>query len=88
VSSTSWGTLHPRRRHATGGAAEYVVVPADRVGSRPSRRLGYVTALARDRHAGEAAGTIAFLASDDSGFIAAAALRLGGGITEAFTVPE
>jgi NAD(P)-dependent dehydrogenase (short-subunit alcohol dehydrogenase family) len=36
----------------------------------------------------EAAGTIAFLASDDSGFITAAALPLDGGITQAFTVPE
>ena len=31
---------------------------------------------------------IAFLASDDAGFITAAALPLDGGITEAFTVPE
>jgi NAD(P)-dependent dehydrogenase (short-subunit alcohol dehydrogenase family) len=36
----------------------------------------------------EAAGAIAFLASDDAGFITAAALPLDGGITEAFTVPE
>ncbi|MGW4120933.1 SDR family oxidoreductase [Nocardia sp. NPDC004711] len=36
----------------------------------------------------EAAGAIAFLASDDSGFLTAAALPLDGGITEAFTVPE
>ena len=36
----------------------------------------------------EAAGTIVFLASDDSGFITAAALRLDGGVTDAFTVPE
>ena len=36
----------------------------------------------------EAAGTIAFLASEDSGFITAAALPLDGGITQAFTVPE
>jgi NAD(P)-dependent dehydrogenase (short-subunit alcohol dehydrogenase family) len=36
----------------------------------------------------EAAGTIAFLASDDAGFITAAAIPLDGGITEAFTVPE
>jgi NAD(P)-dependent dehydrogenase (short-subunit alcohol dehydrogenase family) len=36
----------------------------------------------------EAAGAIAFLASDDSGFITASALPLDGGITEAFTVPE
>ena len=36
----------------------------------------------------EAAATVAFLASDDSGFITAAALPLDGGITKAFTVPE
>lgn len=36
----------------------------------------------------EAAGTVAFLASDDAGFITAAALPLDGGITEAFTVPD
>ena len=37
----------------------------------------------------EAAGAIAFLASDDdSGFITAAARPLDGGITEAFTVPD
>jgi NAD(P)-dependent dehydrogenase (short-subunit alcohol dehydrogenase family) len=36
----------------------------------------------------EAAATIAFLASDDSGFITAAAIPLDGGITQAFTVPE
>ncbi|MFD0635788.1 SDR family oxidoreductase [Catenulispora yoronensis] len=36
----------------------------------------------------EAAGTIAFLAGADSGFITGAAIPLDGGITEAFTVPE
>ena len=36
----------------------------------------------------EAAGTIAFLASADAGFITAAALPLDGGIGQAFTVPE
>lgn len=36
----------------------------------------------------EAAGAVAFLASEDSGFITAAALPLDGGITEAFTVPD
>jgi NAD(P)-dependent dehydrogenase (short-subunit alcohol dehydrogenase family) len=36
----------------------------------------------------EAAGTVAFLADDDSGFITGAAIPLDGGITEAFTVPE
>lgn len=36
----------------------------------------------------EAAGTIAFLAGDDSGFITGAAIPLDGGITTAFTVPD
>ena len=36
----------------------------------------------------EAAATIAFLASDEAGFITAAAIPLDGGITRAFTVPE
>ncbi|NYJ76358.1 SDR family oxidoreductase [Allobranchiibius huperziae] len=36
----------------------------------------------------EAAATVAFLASDDAGFITAAAIPLDGGITRAFTVPE
>jgi NADPH:quinone reductase-like Zn-dependent oxidoreductase len=30
-----WGMVHPRGRHVTAGAAEYVVVPADRVGPVP-----------------------------------------------------
>ena len=30
-----WGTVHPREKHAVAGAAEYVVVPADRVGRVP-----------------------------------------------------
>ena len=59
-----------------------------------SRDLGVHTArlvhwpMGRFGTLAEAAGTIAFLASDDSGFITAAALPLDGGITEAFTVPE
>jgi NAD(P)-dependent dehydrogenase (short-subunit alcohol dehydrogenase family) len=36
----------------------------------------------------EAAATVAFLASDDAGFITAHAIALDGGITQAFTVPE
>jgi NADPH:quinone reductase-like Zn-dependent oxidoreductase len=31
-----WGTVHPRKRHVTAGAAEYVVVPAERVGAAPA----------------------------------------------------
>jgi NAD(P)-dependent dehydrogenase (short-subunit alcohol dehydrogenase family) len=36
----------------------------------------------------EATGTVAFLASDDAGFITGAALPLDGGITRAFTIPD
>jgi NADPH:quinone reductase-like Zn-dependent oxidoreductase len=31
-----WGTVHPRQRHTVAGAAEYVVVPADRIGPAPA----------------------------------------------------
>lgn len=31
-----WGTVHPRRRHVTGAAAEYVTVSADRIGPAPA----------------------------------------------------
>jgi NADPH:quinone reductase-like Zn-dependent oxidoreductase len=31
-----WGTVHPRKRHATGAAAEYVAVPADRIALTPA----------------------------------------------------
>ena len=36
----------------------------------------------------EAAATVAFLASDDAGFITGGAIPLDGGITNAFTVPD
>jgi NADPH:quinone reductase-like Zn-dependent oxidoreductase len=36
VGDRVWGTVHPRQRHTTGGAAEYVVVPADRVAPAPA----------------------------------------------------
>jgi NAD(P)-dependent dehydrogenase (short-subunit alcohol dehydrogenase family) len=36
----------------------------------------------------ELAATVAYLASDDSGFVTASAFPLNGGITTAFTVPE
>jgi NAD(P)-dependent dehydrogenase (short-subunit alcohol dehydrogenase family) len=36
----------------------------------------------------ELAGTVAYLASDDAGFITGAAFPLNGGITSAFTVPS
>jgi len=31
-----WGMVHPRRRHTTAAAAEYVVVTADRIGLAPA----------------------------------------------------
>jgi NADPH:quinone reductase-like Zn-dependent oxidoreductase len=31
-----WGTVHPRQRHTTAGAAEYVVVAADRLAPMPA----------------------------------------------------
>jgi NADPH:quinone reductase-like Zn-dependent oxidoreductase len=36
VGDRVWGMVHPRQRHTTGGAAEYVVVPADRVAPAPA----------------------------------------------------
>jgi NAD(P)-dependent dehydrogenase (short-subunit alcohol dehydrogenase family) len=36
----------------------------------------------------ELAGTVAYLASDDSGFVTASAFPINGGITSAFTVPS
>ena len=36
----------------------------------------------------ELAGTVAYLASDDAGFVTAAAFPIDGGITSAFTVPS
>ena len=35
VGELVWGTVHPREKHAVAGAAEYVVVAADRVGRVP-----------------------------------------------------
>jgi NADPH:quinone reductase-like Zn-dependent oxidoreductase len=36
VGELVWGLVHPREKHATAGAAEYVVVPAERVGVVPA----------------------------------------------------
>jgi NADPH:quinone reductase-like Zn-dependent oxidoreductase len=47
VGDRVWGTVHPRQRHVTGAAAEYVALPADRAHAMG----GHVTALARDRYA-------------------------------------
>jgi NADPH:quinone reductase-like Zn-dependent oxidoreductase len=36
VGEPVWGSVHPREKHVVAGAAEYVVVPADRVGPAPA----------------------------------------------------
>jgi len=36
VGDRVWGTVHPRQRHSTAGAAEYVVVPAERISPAPA----------------------------------------------------
>lgn len=36
VGDRVWGTVHPLKRHTVAGAAEYVVVPADRIGPAPT----------------------------------------------------
>jgi NADPH:quinone reductase-like Zn-dependent oxidoreductase len=36
IGELVWGTVHPREKHAVAGAAEYVVVPADRVTAVPA----------------------------------------------------
>ena len=36
VGDRVWGTVHPRQRHLTAGAAEYVTVAADRVAPAPA----------------------------------------------------
>jgi NADPH:quinone reductase-like Zn-dependent oxidoreductase len=36
VGDRVWGTVQPLKRHSVGAAAEYVVVPADRIGPAPS----------------------------------------------------
>jgi NADPH:quinone reductase-like Zn-dependent oxidoreductase len=55
-----WGTLHPRRRHTVAAAAEYVVVPADRIGLVP------VGASAAEAASLVVAGTTALIALRDS----------------------
>jgi NADPH:quinone reductase-like Zn-dependent oxidoreductase len=55
-----WGTVHPRQRHVTGAAAEYVAVPADRVAPAPA---GLTPAEAASL---VVAGTTALIALRDS----------------------
>lgn len=59
-----WGTVHPRQRHATGAAAEYVTVPADRIAPAPA---GITPA---DAASLVVAGTTALIALRDSTHLA------------------
>lgn len=55
-----WGTVHPRQRHVTAAAAEYVSVPADRIAPAPA---GITSAEAASL---VVAGTTALIALRDS----------------------
>ncbi len=59
-----WGTVHPRQRHVTGAAAEYVTVPADRIAPAPDIPPADAAALV-------VAGTTALIALRDSTRLAA-----------------
>jgi NADPH:quinone reductase-like Zn-dependent oxidoreductase len=59
-----WGTVHPRKRHLTGAAAEYVVVPADRVAPAPA------SVSASEAASLVVAGTTALIALRDSTHLA------------------
>ena len=59
-----------------------------RLGEQERRRRFIHMPMGRFGTLDEIAGTVAFLASDDSGFITASVFRLDGGIQNAFTVPE
>ncbi|MGW4911006.1 NADP-dependent oxidoreductase [Streptomyces sp. NPDC004270] len=60
VGDRVWGMVHPRQRHSVAGAAEYVVVPAERVSHAP------VDLSAEDAAALVVAGSTALIALRDS----------------------
>jgi len=59
-----------------------------RVGEQERKRRFSHMPLGRFGTLEELAGTVAFLASEDSGFITASVFPLDGGIQHAFTIPE
>jgi NAD(P)-dependent dehydrogenase (short-subunit alcohol dehydrogenase family) len=59
-----------------------------RIGEQERRRRFSHMPLGRFGTLDELAGTVAFLASEDSGFITASVFPIDGGIPHAFTVPE
>lgn len=60
VGDPVWGTVHPQRRHASGGAAEYVVVDQSRLGLAPAGTSSVETASL------VVVGTTALTALDDA----------------------
>ena len=59
----------------------------DRAGEEQSRRRFQHMPFGRFGTLAQLAGTVAYLASDDSGFVTASVFPLDGGIQGAFTVP-
>ncbi|MEU9271835.1 NAD(P)-dependent alcohol dehydrogenase [Streptomyces sp. NPDC048251] len=89
-----WGTVHPRQRHTTAGAAEYVVVPTDRIAPAPaglspvdaaSLVVAGVTALIALRDSVRLAGGERVLVRGAAGGVGTAAVQLahamGGHVT-------
>lgn len=60
----------------------------DHIGDDERARRFVHYPMGRFGTADELAGTVAYLASDDAGFVTGAAFPLDGGITTAFTVPS
>ncbi|WNV88264.1 NAD(P)-dependent alcohol dehydrogenase [Umezawaea sp. Da 62-37] len=94
VGDRVWGTVHPRERHAVGGAAEYVVVPANRLGAAPQGLssveaaalvVGGVTALIALRDTVRVAAGERVLVRGAAGGVGSAAVQLahamGGHVT-------
>lgn len=89
-----WGTVHPREKHAVAGAAEYVVVAADRIGPVPAGLSAVqaaalvvpgITALAALRRATHLAVGETVLVRGAAGGVGTAAVQLahafGGRVT-------
>ncbi|MET7451888.1 NAD(P)-dependent alcohol dehydrogenase [Streptomyces sp. NPDC005574] len=89
-----WGMVHPRQRHTTAGAAEYVVVPAARIAPAPqgvspvdaaSLVVGGATALTALRDSVRLAGGERVLVRGAAGGVGTAAVQLahamGGHVT-------
>jgi NADPH:quinone reductase-like Zn-dependent oxidoreductase len=94
IGEPIWGTVHPREKHAVAGAAEYVVVPADRVGPAPTGLTAVeaaalvvpgVTALTALRDATHLASGESVLVRGAAGGVGTAAVQLadafGGRVT-------